>query len=1067
MNNKQHVKLIISSERETQNKLIETIIKRDIGIRYIGKLDNDYHSNVLEDKLSEYLTCNCGHSITDAKAAIRQLHNVITKCTSFNNLCEVSKEVYSLLRYGVQIEQINRPNKTIHFIDWKKPQNNIFELADEVQVKTTGSEHDSRRPDIVLYVNGIALVVLELKKATVPVAESIRQNWRNQQDANIPRFFTTVQLTLAGNTSEGLFYGTTCTSEKYYLKWKEPVGRLGDNSQIKATFSDEQNLMIRSALQLLEPNRLLEFIHDMVVYDGGIKKVARPNQYFALRAAQPRIRNKKSGIIWHSQGSGKSLTMVWLANWIFENIENSRVVIITDRDELDTQITSGLRASGVFAKNHEDSFYHAKSGNDLLNKLNNVEPRLITTLVHKFAARGGRNTTDDYKKGNHTPEQWLREIGENLETIFPGFEPKGNIFVFVDECHRTQGGVMHQAMKKIMGKEAMLIGFTGTPLLKKEDKNSILKFGNYIHCYRFDEAVEDKVVLDLRYEARDVDQHLNNANALDTLFENTTKRLSSMAKEEIQKRWSELQKLYSSKERMERIVANILYDMEMKPALKAGYGNAMLVCDSIYQAYQYWHIFKENGFKDYCAVVSSYEPTELSLSEAYTGAKRTEEEQKYQYAKEMMGDKKPEDFEKWAKEQFIEQPAKMKLLIVCDKLLTGFDAPSATYLYLDKKIVDHTLFQAICRVNRVNGENKLFGYIVDYRKLFNFIKGAIVAYTTAQTNVLQEFDNDWDIGELNRLLKERLQGLKKSLEDAFEEIALLTEDVKHPKSEDDYYDYYCYPSNVTDFDKQGEFLEKNLQKRQVFYNSIKKLERIYADLATEIDKVYSNSEAQEKYIKIRDYEALRIALMRRSGDIVDFKVYDAEMRSLIDRYVSADATEMIDDLTEISFLDVITKEIDDIESKSNSEKTNRGRAEAMINNTRQYVNRSKNKNHSLYTRLSTRLQKLLDELHTEKIEYGDFLKEIKRINEELVNGGGKIPKSIDTKAKRALYDNLGENEELALKIYAFISKNVQQGFRSNQIFKQLLYKKLEKELKDTDFSVNDIMKIVIDCEEWI
>ena len=348
---------------------------------------------------------------------------------------------------------------------------------------------------------------------------------------------------------------------------------------------------------------------------------------------------------------------------------------------------------------------------------------------------------------------------------------------------------MNRAMKKIMGENVMLIGFTGTPLLKKDDKKAMSSqqnFGRYIHTYRFNEAVEDGVVLDLRYEARDVDQHLNNPQALDELFENTTKRLSSMAKADIKARWTELQKLYSSKERMERIAADIMHDMELKPALKGGYGNAMLVCDSIYQAYQYWNIFKNNGYKDMCAVVSSYEPSDPSLANAFTGAKKTEEEIKYQLAKEMMGDMKPEDFEEWAKNKFVKEPGKMKLLIVCDKLLTGFDAPCATYLYLDKKVVEHTLFQAICRVNRVNGANKLFGYIIDYRKLFTFIEGAIADYTTAKSEDNPEGEKQWDTADMEGLMKEHLAGLKENLENVFEQIALLTEEVAEPKELEDY-----------------------------------------------------------------------------------------------------------------------------------------------------------------------------------------------------------------------------------------------------------------------------------------
>lgn len=1068
MDTLQTVNTITSSERETQDSLVEKILSSIPEYVHVRRLDDDFYSNIREDVLVKHLK-NCGHSTTDVANAIRELRTTIGQCSSFGNLCDVSEKVYSLLRYGAKVPQQGGTTKDVNFIDWKNPDNNVFEVAEEVKVKTLGGEHESRRPDIVIYVNGIALVVLELKKSSISVAEGIRQNWRNQQDGEIPNFFTTVQLAMAGNPSEGLYYGTTCTSEKYYLKWKEPVGTLADDELQPTTFADEKSLLYRSALQMLEPTRLLEFIHDMIVYDGGVKKAARPNQYFALKAAQPRIRTKDSGIIWHSQGAGKSLTMVWLAQWIRENIENSRVVIITDRDELDKQITSGLRNSRVLASGQPDKYYHAVSRNDLLTKLDSADPWLITTLLHKFGVSSA-GQTEDYKKGKRSPERVMEDIANNLEQNFPGFKAKGNIFVFVDECHRTQGGVMNRAMKKIMGEGVMLIGFTGTPLLKKADKNTMTSqqnFGRYIHTYRFNEAVEDGVVLDLRYEARDVDQYLNNPKALDELFENATKRLSSMAKADIQARWAELQKLYSSKERMERIAADIMHDMELKPALKGGYGNAMLVCDSIYQAYQYWNIFKNNGYKDMCAVVSSYEPTDPSLASAYTGAKKTEEEMKYLLAKEMMGEMKPEDFEEWAKNKFVKEPAKMKLLIVCDKLLTGFDAPSATYLYLDKKVVEHNLFQAICRVNRVNGVNKLFGYIIDYRKLFKFIEGAIADYTTGKSEDNPEGEKQWDPADMEGLMKERLAALKKDLENALEQIALLTEEVAEPKDLEDYCNYFCYPSNATE-EEQEVWIEKNLQKRTILYNSIKLLERIYADLASEIDKVYTEEEAKAVYKRVHDYEQLRTALMLRSGDTVDLKMYDAEMRSLIDRYVSADSSETIDDLSQMSFLDIIKREIDgtgDMKKRCGGE---RGSAEAMIHNTRHYLNRSKTSNANLYKRLSVRLQKLLEEMRQEKIEYAEFLQKIKEINEELLNGGIISDPRINTMAKKALFDNLGEDADLALSVYDAINVSYAQGFRQNPAFQVRMKKAIRSKLKDTEFSVDDIWNIVISHrEEWI
>lgn len=1053
---------IVGSERVVQNTLIDRITSNLSNVKYIGRLNEEYNTNLRNEILAKFIKSN-GHTSHDADSAIKDLERAISGCTGWSNLMDASAAVYSLLRYGTDVKQQGTVSKRINFIDWKNPFNNIYELAEEVKVQTIGDAHDSRRPDLVLYVNGIALVVIELKKASVSVNDGMRQNYRNQQDGNIPRFFTTVQLAMAGNQSEGLWYGTTCTSEKFYLRWKEPTGSLADGVKQPGTFMDETNELYRSVLQMIEPTRLLEFIHDLVIYDGGVKKLARPNQYFALKAAQPRLLAGESGIIWHSQGSGKSLLMVWLSQWILENIPTSRVVIITDRDELDKQITSGMRKTGIFASNQSDRYYHAESGNDLLNKLNSDEPKLITTLAHKFAPRSSRTEdTPVYKQGaKRDMTSAMKDLAENLEHDFPNFKAKGKCFVFVDECHRTQGGLMHAAMRKIMGDDVMLIGFTGTPLLKGSEKRatSASKFGSYIHTYLFEEAVKDGVVLDLKYEARDVEQFLTDRNAIDALFENSTRRLTSIAKEKVKERWATLQALYSSRNRMERIAAGILCDMQLKPALSQGWGNAMLVCDSIYEAYQYWDIFNKSELKGKCAVISSYEPNDPAMAGGFAGARLTEEELKYKLAKEMMGDKTPRAYEDWAKGKFINEPDQMKLMIVCDKLLTGFDAPAATYIYLDRKVVDHTLFQAICRVNRVNGKNKLFGYVVDYRQLFKFIESAINDFSTVGGT--SNGDDKFDPADIQKLLKNRLEGLKQSLEDALEAVKMQTDEVMQPKELDDYFDYYCYPSSVVDYNQQTKYLEDNVRKRLYLYDAIGKLIRVYSEFASDIDKVYDASEVNGIYTKVHDYEDIRRAILLRSGDSVDFKIYDAEMRSLIDRYVMAGGISDIDDMDEFSFLEYIANAIAAEEDNEPTERQrSRSDAETMINNTRRYVCRRRNSNPNEYERLSARLERLIKDLEQQRIDYAEFLRRVKEINEELQGRGLTDDPILHNLAYRALYDNLGSDLELTKKIIGVIDVNKTVGFRTVPGFARRLRNAIAQALKDTEYDPNEIYNII-------
>ncbi len=1052
---------ITQSERKTQEQVLRLVKDRLPDYHYIGNLKEVENTNLREVSLMSFLTERSEQKLTgeQAKSAIRKLKEEIAQCSNFETLMETSEKVYERLCYGVSIRRgLNETDLTVHLVDWANPKNNIFEIAEEVTVSCDGltvTEH--RRPDIVVYINGIVMVILELKRQGVPVAEGIRQNYRNQQSGYIPQFFTTSQLCMAGNPSEGLFYGTTCTPQKYYLHWKEPTGISDDENIDVPTFADVQNELDRSVLQMLEPTRLIHFIQYCVIYDGGTKKVARPNQYFALRAAIPRIEKKDSGIIWHSQGSGKSLTMVWLAKWIKQNVEDARVVIITDRDELDKQITNGLRNSGLLdLKNHDIGFYHAKSGNDLLTKLDAAAPWLITTLIHKFGASSDKENLAEYQKaGKRSVDQYLKEVAEKLPV---NFKAKGNIFVFIDECHRTQGGMLHKAMRMIMGENVMMIGFTGTPLLKKgERKTSQENIGRYIHSYRFNEAVEDGVILDLRYEARNVEKELQDADRLNALFEVHTQQLTTKAKEALKDRWAQLQNIYSSDQPMRRVVADILFDMETKPALTGGYGNAMLVCESIYEAYKYWSLFKEEGFATHCAVVSSYEP-DINLASGFADEKKTEEELKYKWSKEMMGERTPEQFEEWAKDQFINRPAEMKLLIVVDKLLTGFDAPSATYLYLDRKMIDHTLFQAICRVNRLNGEEKEFGYIVDYRGLFNFIEGAIESYTNGETT--EGFQKD----EIAELLQSRLKKGREELEKALQNVERLCEPVELPRNLDSFFDYFCFKPD-TPADEQAAEVIKNATKREDFYNAVNRLSRRYVAIAMEMEEAgFTKEEAESIYRKVKDYDELRHALMQRSGDYVDMKLYDAQMRSLLDRYIVAPRSEKLVELNDFSFLDIISinEVTGDVEVDVEAGQElggQRGVAETMTANVRRVVNRKREQNPEEYRRFSDRINRLLEELRQGVIEYKEFLKQIKKIGEEL-RQGNIMDARLDTAAKRNLCDNLGGNIELTLKVYAIAKQFAQPRFRQNKQIKKQLLRQIEKVLNGEDFEAENVLGII-------
>lgn len=438
------------------------------------------------------------------------------------------------------------------------------------------------------------------------IGEGIRQNLTNQKKEYIRNFFNSIRLVFAGNEAEGLKYGTIETPEKYFLTWREDTKATDELSQeILKIQSKQENKLRDGIISLCHKERFLSIIYDFIIFDGGVKKVARHNQYFANIAARNRILSDEGGIIWNTQGSGKSLIMVWLTKWVIENVENSRVVIITDRDELDDQIES------LFI-NVNEKVKRAKSCSDLREILNKNENAIVCSLIHKYGHNAGEQSDVD---------QYIKELTKNLPK---DYKAKGNIIAFIDECHRTNSGKLHKAIRVLMP-NALLVGFTGTPLLKKDKATSLETFGSYIHTYKFNEGVKDGVVLDLRYEARDVDQDISSKEKVDLWFEAKTTGLTDKAKVKLKQSWTSLNKLYSSKQRLEKISGDIIFDMSMKPRLSNERGTAMLVANSIYEACRYWDIFVSNNFTN-CAIVTSYNASSASVRTATSDPMKANEE---------------------------------------------------------------------------------------------------------------------------------------------------------------------------------------------------------------------------------------------------------------------------------------------------------------------------------------------------------------------------------------------------------------------------------------------------------
>jgi type I restriction enzyme R subunit len=1001
-------------ERVTQDRII-ALFRDELHYRYLGDwTDRDGNTNIEEGLLTAYLT-KCGYTPAQISAALYKLR---TEADNHNRgLYGNNQTVYGLLRYGVPVKiEAGKITETVRLINWEEPEENDFAIAEEVTLR---GNHE-RRPDIVLYVNGIAIGVLELKNSRISIGDGIRQSLSNQQPEFNEWFFSTVQFIFAGNDSEGLQYGTIKTEEKYFLRWKEDEQ---DDSRFK---------LDKYLLKMCSKKRLIELMHDFVLFDGGVKKLPRVHQYFGIKAAQEHARQHKGGIIWHTQGSGKSIVMVLFAKWILENNPNARVAIITDRDELDKQIERVFTEAGEAIK-------RTSSGRDLMTQLGQAKPRLLCSLVHKF----GRKDVDDL-------DAFIKDLQvQPSQTV-------GEVFVFVDECHRTQSGKLNRVMKAMMP-NAIFIGFTGTPLLKKDKQTSLEVFGGYIHTYKFSEGVEDEVVLDLVYEARDIDQRLGSEDKIDAWFEAKTKGLNDWQKDELKKQWGTMQKVLSSKSRMERVVSDIIFDFSVKPRLSSERGNAILVVSSIYEACKYFALFQKTPFKGKCAVVTSYNPQAQDVTKEEIGA-NTETDKQFIYNTyiELLKDVEPkpgmtktETYEEWAKGLFTKEPLNMKLLVVVDKLLTGFDAPPCTYLYIDKSMQDHGLFQAICRVNRLDGEDKDFGYIVDYKNLFKKVENVIAVYTS-------ELDHSAGGADPEVLLQDRAKKGRERLDDALESLALLCEPVQPPRGELQHIHYFCGNTEI------ASDLQEHEPQRAALYKATATLVRSYANIADELEPAgYSSDDITRIKRQVQHYLDVREIIRKASGESLDLKPYEADMRHLIDTYIEADEPRKISPFDDMGLLDLIVKTgiANAIAAQLGGLKGNKNAiAETIENNVRSKIIKEHLNDPAYYEKMSALLDEIIAARKANAVQYEEYLKRIAELAKRVEAGQAEeTPKTLNTPGKRALYNNLNHKEDLALRIDEAVRTTRPDGWRGVQAREQVIKKALYGVLQD----VNEVERVFL------
>ena len=853
-------------------------------------------------------------------------------------LMVANERITNLLLLGTSLEENledgTKRSFSFKFIDFENLQNNDFYVTEEFEVSRV-SQSDAqkhRRPDLVLFINGIPIVVIELKKSSVSLENGIKQLEKEQGKDEIAHLFKYIQLTIAANGS-GARYGTTGTAFKFYSVWKEQDEAKAKESLKSVINGREVSALDMTLFALLSKDRLLRLVRHYIVFDKKMKKVCRYQQFFAIEETLKRVSMVKDGVragglIWHTQGSGKSLTMVMLTKLLKQIYINSKIIVVTDRIDLDGQIHETFKNTDIKAG-------RASSGSDLIEKLQSGVS-VITTLVHKF------------------------EKVKNQKVVIRD----GDIFVLVDESHRTQGGDLHKAMKKALPL-ACYIGFTGTPLLKRE-KNSFAKFGGEIHRYTIDDAVKDGAVLPLLYEGRYVGQEVLDPEGLTRKFDLISKELSDEAKRDLQQKWARFERVASSEQRLELIAIDI--NEHIKKTLKESGFKAMLATQRKYDAIKYHEIFEEFGEIKSAYVISSNEHEELEGGHKEYVAKAWQETIK-DYGSE-------EAYLKYVKDEFI-YGDEIDLLIVVDKLLTGFDAPRASTLYIDKQLKEHNLLQAIARVNRLY-DGKDYGYIIDYRGLLGELDQALTSYAS-----LSGFDPEDLTGAVIDVRSEIIKAKTyyTHLDDLFNSV----------KFKDDLESYVAV---LEDVQKRDDFKEWLSQFARAFKLALSS-EKIYDILSEEEIKAYKQ--------RVKFYNELRKAVQLRYHEACDFGKYEAQMQKLLDTYVSA---KEVNELTKL--VNIFETEFDDevqrIEGKN-------AKADTIISAVSAVVKEKMESNPAFYKSIAQQIQEIIDKYKAKRLSEEEKLAKAKQLK-DLITGALKpsedrYPKEFNAnKILFAIYDNL-------------------------------------------------------------
>ena len=1030
-----------------------------------GKTTNVLLEDVLRKQLKEINSIR----VSATKTSIFTDENIERGILALKNLpmnegyIAASERAYNLLTLGQALEQSvdgDKKSFTLQYIDWKNINNNVFHVSEEYSVmRATSKEH--YRPDLVLFVNGIPLCIIECKRPDMkePLKQAISQHLRNQQEDGIRSLYVYSQLTLSIATQEAA-YATNATPEKFWAKWQEKFSNDEEERNFKSKLQELKNKPLAVSIKeqlfsdrfkyvrqyfdaleqeeilpteqdnylfgLCRPERLMDIIFNYVLFDNGEKKVARYQQFFAIKKSMQRIRNvengkRKGGVIWHTQGSGKSLTMVMLAQAIAmePSIRNPKIVLVTDRTDLDNQITSTFRKCGKFVEN-------ATTGQRLVELLESKSDAVVTTIINKFVAA-------------------VKKINKPLDSH--------DIFVLVDEGHRTQHGTFNVDMQKTLP-NACFIAMTGTPLFKK-DKSTAAKFGGVIDAYTVDQAVKDKAVVPLLYEGRLALQDVN-ASPIDTFFGMVSEPLTVYQKADIKKKFARYDHLNSAEQKMRMIAWDISYHFRDNWQGKTPF-KGQLVCDKKVNAIKYKEYLDEIGIVSSEVLISSIDEREGEDS-AYE--KSTEKEN--QFWKRMMDEHgNSKSYEKNIISRFKNQKDP-EIIIVVDKLLTGFDEPKNTVLYLTRNLQGHKLLQAIARVNRIYPD-KEFGYIIDYYGVIENLDDALQMYSS-----FEDFD------------EEDLAGTLTNISDEIKKL---------PQKHSDLWDIFKTIANKRDAEAYQQLL-KDEAIRVLFYD---KLAAFAKSLKLALSSIQFHKEVEEKVISrykedLTMFLKLRLAVVERYSDEIDYKQFEGQIQKLIDTHITTEKIETITELVNIFDKDKFQQEVENTTGKA-------AKADKIASRTAKHITEKMDEDPAFYKKFSQMLKETIADYETKRISEAQYLSRVQDImNNILAHTDNDIPEQLkDRDVAKAFYgltvealsekiqDNIVRKEvatQTALQIDDLIQNSVLDNgkpiidwqYKTNITGKLLIEigDYLIDEVRDkynVDLSFKDMDKIAEDCIE--